>query len=58
MTGMQDSLYPDDWKKAAKKDWRRCELLLQDDDAEGSAFFFSSHWKNISKLSCLRKAGN
>ncbi len=34
-----NSLYPEDWKEKARKDWRRITVLLKDGDAEGGAFF-------------------
>ncbi|HEO65531.1 MAG TPA: hypothetical protein ENI73_06635, partial [Spirochaetes bacterium] len=34
-----NSLYPEDWKEKARKDWRRITVLLMDNDVEGAAFF-------------------
>ena len=34
-----DSLYPPDWRDAARKDWSRVSALLGLDDVEGAAFF-------------------
>jgi len=39
MIKKQGSLYPEDWKKTAKRDWNRISILLKEDDADGAAFF-------------------
>jgi len=39
MTSSGSSLYPDDGKKVAQKDWRRITVLLEQEDAEGAASF-------------------
>jgi HEPN domain-containing protein len=39
MTKTPDSLYPEDWKKTARRDWNRINILLKEDDADGAAFF-------------------
>jgi len=43
MTEPQDSHYHDDWIKMARKDFRRINVLLKDEDAEGAVFFSSKH---------------
>jgi hypothetical protein len=40
MKKSEDSLYPPDWIKVAKKDWQRMERMLDDDDPEAAGYFF------------------
>ena len=53
MTAIQDSFYPDVWKKAARKDWHRITVLLKDGDAEGAAFFLQQSLEKYLKAFLL-----
>lgn len=55
MTKMRDSLYPEDWKKAARKDWHRVDVLLKDSDAEGAAFFLQQTIEKYLKAFLIEK---
>lgn len=54
MMKTKDSLYPDDWKNVAKKDWHRMELLLEDGDADGAAFFLQQSLEKYLKSFLLQ----
>ena len=49
MTEKQNSLYPDDWKNSARRDWRRMSVLLHDGDSEGTAFFLQQSLEKYLK---------
>jgi HEPN domain-containing protein len=55
MSEIQDSLYPDDWKKAARKDWHRIAVLLEDNDADGAAFFLQQSIEKYLKAFLLER---
>ena len=40
MTGSQNSLYIEDWKEIARRDWERIQRNLRDGDSEAASFFF------------------
>lgn len=52
---MQDSHYPDEWKTIARKDWKRMDILLANDDAEGAAFFLQQSVEKLLKAFLLSK---
>jgi len=51
----KESLYPDNWKNVARKDWHRVDVLLADDDAEGAAFFLQQSLEKYLKAFLLEK---
>ncbi len=55
MSEIQNSLYPDDWKKAARKDWHRIAVLLEDNDADGAAFFLQQSIEKYLKAFLLER---
>lgn len=55
MTEIQDSLYPEDWKKTARKDWKRIKILLEENDADGAAFFLQQSVEKYLKAFLLEK---
>ncbi len=54
MMEIKELLYPDDWKDVAKKDWHRMELLLEDGDADGAAFFLQQSLEKYLKAFLLQ----
>ena len=54
MTEPQDSHYHDDWIKMARKDFRRINVLLRDEDAEGAAFFLQQSLEKYLKAFLLQ----
>ena len=56
MTEPQDSHYHDDWIKMARKDFRRINVLLKDEDAEGAAFFLQQSLEKYLKAYLLQKS--
>jgi HEPN domain-containing protein len=55
MTETQNSLYPDEWKKTARKDWHRVSVLLNDNDPEGAAFFLQQTLEKYLKAFLLER---
>lgn len=55
MTEIRGSLYPEDWKKAARKDWHRVYILINDSDAEGAAFFLQQALEKYLKAFLIAK---
>ena len=55
MTEIQNSLYPDEWKKTARKDWHRVSVLLNDNDPEGAAFFLQQTLEKYFKAFLLER---
>jgi HEPN domain-containing protein len=51
----KDSLYPEDWRKIAGKDWHRMEVLLKDGDLDGAAFFLQQSLEKHLKVFLLEK---
>lgn len=39
MNKHQNSKYPEDWRKIARRDWKRMQLMLKEEDEEGAAYF-------------------
>jgi len=55
MTETQNSLYPGEWKKTARKDWHRVSVLLNDNDPEGAAFFLQQTLEKYLKAFLLER---
>lgn len=55
MTKFQESLYPEDWKEAARRDWHRITTMIKDDDAEGAAFFLQQSLEKYLKAFLLER---
>lgn len=55
MKDTKDSLYPEDWRKIAEKDWHRMEVLLKDGDSDGAAFFLQQLLEKYLKAFLLEK---
>lgn len=55
MTEAANSLYPEDWKNAAKKDWQRITVMLEEGDAEGAGFFLQQSLEKYLKAYLLKK---
>jgi HEPN domain-containing protein len=47
----QDSLYPPDWREAARRDWNRVSALLGLNDAEAAALFLQQALEKYLKAS-------
>jgi HEPN domain-containing protein len=50
----EDSLYPPDWIKVAKKDWQRMERMLDDDDPEAAGYFLQQPLEKYLKAFLLQ----
>lgn len=51
----EDSLYPSDWIKVAKKDWHRAKGMLDEDDAEAAGFFLQQSLEKYLKAFLLQQ---
>jgi HEPN domain-containing protein len=51
----EDSLYPPDWIKVAKKDWHRMEIMLDKEDAEAAGYFLQQSLEKYLKAFLLQK---
>lgn len=51
----KNSLYPQKWITWANKDWRRTQVLINDDDAEGAAFHLQQALEKYLKGYLLAK---
>jgi HEPN domain-containing protein len=51
----EDSLYPPDWIRIAKKDWHRMKVMLEDEDAEGAGYFLQQSLEKYLKAFLLQK---
>jgi HEPN domain-containing protein len=54
MKEQKNSLYPPDWMKYARKDWRRIFAMLNDNDIEGAAFFIQQALEKYLKAFMLQ----
>ena len=50
-----DSLYPPAWREIARKDWRRMERMLDDEDAEASGYFLQQSIEKYIKAFLLER---
>lgn len=55
MTVPQNSLYLEDWKEIARKDWERIKRNLKDRDAEAAGFFLQQALEKYLKAFLLGK---
>lgn len=55
MKEQKNSLYPPDWMKYARKDWRRIFAMLNDNDIEGAAFFIQQALEKYLKAFMLQR---
>jgi len=55
MKEQKNSLYPPDWMKYARKDWRRIFAMLNDNDIEGAAFFIQQALEKYIKTFMLQR---
>ncbi len=50
----KNSLYPPDWLKYARKDWRRIFIMLKENDMEAAAFFLQQALEKYIKAFLLQ----
>ena len=55
MKEQKNSLYPPDWMKYARKDWKRIFAMLNDNDMEGAAFFIQQALEKYLKAFMLQQ---
>jgi len=55
VTVAKDSIYPEDWRKVAEKDWHRMGVLLEDGDPDGAAFFLQQALEKYFKSYLIEK---
>lgn len=55
MKEQKNSLYPPDWLRYARKDWRRIFAMLNDNDVEGAAFFIQQALEKYLKAFMLQQ---
>lgn len=55
MTRSQNSLYIEDWKEIARKDWERVKRNLREGDAEAAGFFLQQALEKYLKAFLLKK---
>lgn len=55
MRRYQNSLYPEDWKKKARKDWERVKRNLREDDAEAAGIFLQQALEKYLKAFLLER---
>ena len=55
MSRSQNSLYIEDWKEIARRDWERIKRNLRDGDAEAAGFFFQQALEKYLKAFLLEK---
>ena len=55
MKERKNSLYPPDWIKYARKDWKRIFAMLNSDDMEGAAFFIQQALEKYLKAFMLQQ---
>lgn len=51
----ENSLYPPDWLKVAKKDWHRMKIMLDEEDAEAAGYFLQQSLEKYLKSFLLEK---
>lgn len=55
MKEKENSLYPPDWVKVAKKDWHRMKVMLDEEDAEAAGYFLQQSLEKYLKAFLLQK---
>lgn len=55
MREIKNSLYPEDWKTTAEKDWNRIRRNLNEGDVEAAAFFLQQALEKYLKAFLLGK---
>jgi len=55
MSKYQNSLYPEDWKEKARKDWERIKRNLKEGDCEAAGFFFQQALEKYLKAFLLER---
>ncbi|HAV42680.1 TPA: hypothetical protein DCX15_01505 [bacterium] len=50
----KNSLYPEDWKKKARRDWERVKRNLRDQDAEAAGYFLQQALEKYLKAYLLQ----
>lgn len=55
MREIKNSLYPEDWKMIAKKDWDRIKRNLNEGDIEAAAFFLQQALEKYLKAFLLKR---
>lgn len=54
MKKIENSLYPEDWKRIARKDWERMKRNLRDKDAEAAGYFLQQSLEKYLKAFLLQ----
>lgn len=54
MRNFQDSPFPEDWKRVARKDWDRMKRNLRDGDAEAAGYFLQQSLEKYLKAFLLQ----
>lgn len=54
MRKKENSIYPPDWMKIAKKDWDRMKRMLEDGDAEAAGYFLQQTLEKHLKAFLLK----
>jgi HEPN domain-containing protein len=55
MTKSQNSLYIEEWKEIARRDWERIKRNLREGDAEAAGFFFQQALEKYLKAFLLER---
>jgi len=55
MSMQKNSLYPQDWKRMAKKDWNRVKIMLKEEDAEAAGVFLQQALERYLNTFLLQK---
>jgi HEPN domain-containing protein len=55
MTKSQNSLYIEEWKEIARRDWERIKRNLREGDAEAASFFFQQALEKYLKAFLLER---
>ena len=55
MNRYQNSLYPEDWKEKARKDWERIQRNLNEGDIEAASLFFQQALEKYLKAFLLER---
>lgn len=51
----EDSIYPPDWLRVAKKDWHRMDVMLNEKDVEIAAYFLQQSLEKYLKAFLLER---